>query len=288
MTISQTLRIPNERCVHFNISGIRVQLLGMNIDSLQNNLAGLPIPEIRYFDSIGSTNDEALAWIAAGAGDGCLVIADQQTRGRGRFQRRWITRAGAALAFSLILRPTVGEMARVGFFSPLGAVSLSQALEEQLGLHPLIKWPNDVLLERKKAAGILVEAAWLGDQLQGMVIGIGLNITPEAVPPAAELLFPATSVETAAGQPVDREALLKAILQAIFTWRAALTTEAFHQAWEARLAFRGEWVRIEDSGQPPVTGQVMGIDPGGNLLLRNQAGETTAVAVGDLHLRLVE
>ena len=260
----------------------------MDTHSLQTYLAGLPIPEIRYFDSIGSTNDEALAWIAAGAGDGCLVVADQQTRGRGRFQRRWITRAGAALAFSLILRPTADEMARVGFFSPLGAIALSQALEEQLGLNPLIKWPNDVLLARKKVAGILVEAAWMGNQLHGMVIGIGLNITPQAVPPAGELLFPATSVEAEAGQPVDREALLKAILQSIFTWRALLQAETFHQAWEARLAFRGEWVRIEDSGQSPVTGQVMGIDPGGSLLLRNQAGETTAVAVGDLHLRLVE
>lgn len=260
----------------------------MDIDSLQTHLAGLPIPQIHYFDRIGSTNDEALAWVAAGASDGCLVVADQQTQGRGRFQRRWVTRAGAALAFSLILHPTAAETNQVGLLSPLGAVAICQALEKQVGLSPQIKWPNDVLLQRKKTSGILAEASWMGGQLQGVVIGIGINIASEAVPPASEVLFPATCVEEAAGKPVDREVLLQAVLEAIFDWRARVHTQAFHQAWEERLAFRGEWVRIEESGQAPVTGQVMGIDLAGNLLLRNQAGETVTVVVGDLHLRLLE
>jgi BirA family biotin operon repressor/biotin-[acetyl-CoA-carboxylase] ligase len=261
---------------------------GMDGQSLRISLSGLPVPDIRYFDSAGSTNDEALAWVAEGADDGCLVVADQQTRGRGRFRRQWITRAGAALAFSLILRPTSAELHRAGFFSPLGAIAICQALEVDPALMPSIKWPNDVLLLRKKVAGILVEASWVGDRPQAVVIGIGINIAAEAVPPASELLFPATSVEEAAGKPVDREALLRAILQALFTWRKQMRSEAFLQAWEARLAFRGEWVQIENSGQAPMTGQVMGIDPGGNLLLRNQAGETTTIAVGDLHLRPME
>lgn len=257
----------------------------MDAQSLAELLAGLPIRRWRYFDHIGSTNDEALRWVAAGAEDGCLVVADHQTQGRGRFQRRWVTRPGRALAFSLILQPTQAEMSSLGFFSPLGALAISQALEDRLGLAPQIKWPNDVLLERRKVAGILVEAAWLGEQLQGLVIGIGVNIAPDSVPPAGELLFPATSVEEAARRPVAREALFRAILQALFAWRAQMRREEFRHAWEQRLAFQDEWVRIEAAGGAPITGQVAGIDAAGSLLLKNVTGKTVAVAVGDVHLR---
>jgi BirA family transcriptional regulator, biotin operon repressor / biotin---[acetyl-CoA-carboxylase] ligase len=253
-------------------------------------LEGLPVPQIRTFDSIGSTNDEALEWAAAGADDGCLVIADQQTQGRGRLGRHWVTQPGAALAFSLILHPRQEELQHLGFFSPLGALAISQALEDSLGLNPQIKWPNDVLLKRHKAAGILVEAAWVGEKIQGMVIGIGLNVTQAAVPPAEMLMFPATSVEAAAGHPVDRLDLLRAILRALFTWRTQITSQAFHQAWEQRLAFLNEWVQIEEAaaGSPPITGQLIGVDTEGGLLLRDAAGAVRPVATGDVHLRPVK
>lgn len=269
----------------------------MDVGQLKAVLAGLSVPQVRYYDVIGSTNDEAIAWAAAGAEDGCLVVADQQTQGRGRLGRRWVTHPGAALAFSLVMRPTPGEIESLGFFSPLGALAICQALEERLGLKPQIKWPNDVLLERRKAAGILVEAAWSGQQLQGIVVGIGLNIKPEAVPPADQLLFPAISVEEAAslqGSPrnIARWDLLRSILQALFFWRGRLSQEGFRQAWEERLAFRQEWVRIETaSGQPgstAITGQIIGIDASGNLLLMNAAGQITPVAVGDVHLRPIQ
>jgi BirA family biotin operon repressor/biotin-[acetyl-CoA-carboxylase] ligase len=266
----------------------------MDVDTLTSLLAGSPVAQIRYFDTIGSTNDEALAWAAAGAEDGCLVVADQQTRGRGRMNRRWITRPGVALAFSIILRPRPEEIDHLGFFSPLGALAISQALEQTLGLSPQIKWPNDVLLEERKVAGILLESTWMGTRPQGTVIGMGINVAPEAVPPPEELLFPATSVEEAAGRPVDRFGLLRAILEATFEWRSKLADPAFRQAWEQRLAFRGQWVRIEEAGSaspvsgPPLSGQVLGIHADGSLLLRGAAGETIPVKVGDVHLRRVE
>lgn len=259
----------------------------MDQATLKNLLAGLPIPQFRYYDSTGSTNDDALEWASAGAADGCIVIADQQTKGRGRLDRRWVTQPGAALAFSLILHPRQEEMAHLVFFTALGALAVSQALEETLRLEPQIKWPNDVLLQSRKAAGILVETAWAGEQLQGLVMGIGLNVTPAAVPPADMLLFPATSVEAAAGQPVDRLALLRAILDTLFTWRGRITSRAFHQAWEQRLAFRDEWVEVQETGEgsPVVTGQVVGIGEDGSLLLRDASGAVRPVGVGDVRLR---
>lgn len=257
----------------------------MDVTSLTSLLAGLPVTQIRYFDTIGSTNDEALDWVQAGAQDGCLVVANQQTHGRGRLNRRWITHPGAALAFSLVLQPTQEEIDRAGFFSPLGALAICQALEGLPGLRPQIKWPNDVLLLERKVAGILVETSWLENRLQGMIIGIGVNIKPEAVPPAGDLLFPASSVEDVAGKAVDRAVLLREIVRALFVWRSKIHTEEFRQAWDQRLAFRGQWVYIEGMNETSITGQVFGVDDLGCLLLRSAAGETIPVTVGDVHLR---
>jgi BirA family transcriptional regulator, biotin operon repressor / biotin---[acetyl-CoA-carboxylase] ligase len=260
----------------------------MEVGQLNSHLSGLPIPEIRYFDVIGSTNDEALSWIGTDAKDGCLVVAEQQTKGRGRLGRTWVTRPGSSLAFSLIVHPTEEEIANLTFFSPLGALAISQALEKVAGLRPLIKWPNDVLLQRRKAAGILVEAGWLGEKLQGIVIGIGINIAPEAVPPPKELLFPAISVEEAAGKSVDRFVLLRNVLESIFQWRAKIRSEGFRQEWERRLAFKGEWVSIEEAAGETLTGQVVGIDETGNLVLSTSTGARISVVAGDVHLRLLE
>ncbi len=259
----------------------------MDVTKLHSLLAGLPIPAVRYSDVTGSTNDEALQWIANGAQDGALIAADQQINGRGRFNRRWITRPGSALAFSLILIPTPEEQQYMTRFSPLGAVAVCQALEAKPGLRPQIKWPNDVLLNRRKAVGILVEAAAQGDGFIGVVLGIGINVAPESVPPDEEVMFPATSVEQAAGRPVDRWDLLRAVLQSIFDWRKQLASEAFRQAWEERLAFRGEWVMVREAAGAgnPITGEVMGLDTDGNLLLRTTKGEIVPVQVGDVHLR---
>jgi BirA family biotin operon repressor/biotin-[acetyl-CoA-carboxylase] ligase len=265
----------------------------MDAHNLKIRLNDLAIPHVRYFDQIGSTNDVALDWLtgknAEGkAVDGCLVVANHQTKGRGRLGRRWITEPGAALAFSLIVRPTPAEAESLALFSPLGALAISQALENLLNLTPQIKWPNDLLLNRRKAAGILVEVAWLGDLLEGLVLGIGLNVAPHSVPPAELLLFPATSVEDAAQQPVDRVDLLHAILESIFYWRLRLLNAEFFDGWQTRLAFKDEWVRLDDTGREPILGKVLGIGPSGSLLLRTQSGETQAVSVGDVHLRLMD
>lgn len=258
----------------------------MDRQSIVSQLAGLPVADVRFFDSIGSTNEEALHWAAAGAADGSLVVANTQTQGRGRFGRRWITMPDAALALSLILHPTPAEMQQFGLLSPLGALAVCDAIEQTAGLQPMIKWPNDVLINRRKVAGLLVEAAWLGETLQGVIIGIGLNVAPQAVPPADMLLFPATSLIDEGGPALERTVLLRAILQALFGWRARLAEPQFWETWNRRLAFRGEWVEVREAGnQPPLTGIVAGIDAGGALLLKLVDGQSTRVEVGDVHLR---
>ena len=258
----------------------------MKKNQLFKYLAGLPVPEIRYFDTIGSTNDEALAWAEADAMDGSLVVADQQTKGRGRLGRAWVTNPGAALAFSLILRPTVAEQENLGLFSPLAGLSVCLALQG-LGLAAEIKWPNDVLLARRKTCGILAESTWQGGQVHGVVVGIGINIAPASVPPSDQVQFPATCVEGQLGRQLDRWVLLHAVLESFFEWRSRLGSAEFFRAWEQRLAFKGEQVTLKNSGGQSFNGLLLGVNDQGNLRLRMDDGMEKMVSVGDVHLRPV-
>lgn len=238
-------------------------------------LAPLPLGPLEYHASLGSTNDLAAEQLANGAADRTLIVADEQTRGRGRLGRSWLTPPGAALAFSLILRPLPGEPGWA--FTALGALAVHDALAAR-GLPAAVKWPNDVLIGGKKVCGVLAEADWQGSSLQGIVLGIGVNVRADAVP-AAGLPFPATCVEAALGPPVDRWDLLAHILQQLLAWRSRIASPDFLSAWEARLAYRGDLVRVGSQ-----EGILDGLDPGGGLRLRTPEG-LVSVSGGDLSLR---
>jgi len=258
----------------------------MDEQILRKSLSDIPLGGLRIFEQTGSTNDIALAWAADGAPDLALVYAEEQTSGRGRGDRRWFTPPGTALAFSLVLRPLPGEEYSVPLHTGLGAIAVCEALGMR-GLHPEIKWPNDVLLSRRKVCGILTEAVWMGEKVDNIVLGIGVNVKPEAVPPPDQLNFPATSLEAEMGKSVDRLTLLKDILQAILYWRSLLTKDVFPNAWENYLAFRGEQVEIRAEGAATRTGRVEGLERDGSLCLRSQDGQIFMVQFGEVHLRLV-
>ena len=267
--------------------------------TLEQALDGLPLGPLRYFERVGSTNDEAAIWAEAGAPDRALVVADGQTAGRGRKDRKWHTPQGAALAFSLVLKdlPDVSQMEppespfpeTIARLTALGALAVAEALRQEYGLAAQIKWPNDVLLDRRKVAGVLAEIHWLGVRPSAAILGIGVNVTPEALPPQATLLFPATCVQAALGYPPERPDLLRAVLVHLLKWRARLGEPDFLRAWEELLAFRDEWVYVvaENGRNEPETrqGQVLGLDSQGRLRLRDRAGETFTMQVGEVRLR---
>jgi len=247
-------------------------------------LEGLPVPSIYYYASIGSTNDFARSLAENDTPDGTLVVADEQTEGRGRFNRRWETPPGSALAFSLVLHPGLAEMPRLGLFSGWCGLAVCSVLRRVYGLDAQIKWPNDVLVERRKVCGILVEAHWLGSRLQGVIAGIGVNVSPPSVPPPDHVIFPAACVEQFLGRPVERERLLAEILNTLIDLRPSLGSPQFLDSWEEWLAFKGEWVKVEQPGES-LTGQVVGIAGFGGLRLRVEDGREVEVAVGDVRLR---
>lgn len=256
----------------------------MNQNELKRALAKLPLGDVRYFDSIGSTNNEALAWAASGAKDLSLVIADEQTAGRGRLDRRWFTPKGTALAFSLILRPTAAEQLYLTRIVGLAALGVADALRTR-GLVSRIKWPNDVLLEGRKVAGILVESVWSGENVDGLVIGIGVNVLEEAVPAGEMLLFPATSLEASLGSAVERGQVLHEILAGIIALRPHLGSDSFIASWEKALAFRGEPVQVEQGDGTTISGKLLGLEPDGSLRLADGQDRPITVQFGDVRLR---
>jgi BirA family biotin operon repressor/biotin-[acetyl-CoA-carboxylase] ligase len=269
---------------------IRCKISSVDQTNLEHRLAGLPLGPLRYYDQIGSTNAEALAWAAAGAPDLALVTADEQTAGRGRLGRRWYTPRGAALAFSLVLRPeSEGQAAQFdglssARYAALGALAVGDALLSAYDLPAQIKWPNDVLVGGRKLCGVLVEAAWLGEQLAALVLGIGINVAPASIPLDSEVAFPATCLERILGKQVERGELLRAVLAALLAERARLDTPEFQQNWEERLAFRGQPVQV--MGMRDVQeGVLLGLAADGALRLAVSGGEEIAVRSGDLSLR---
>ena len=256
----------------------------MDENTFRKLLSDLPLKSLRYFEQIGSSNDEALAWAADGAPDLSLVYAEEQTSGRGRMGRAWFTPPGAALAFSLILRPKEIERENIGLFSGLGALALVSALRKY-GIAAQVKWPNDVLINRRKTAGILVETVWMGAEAESVVLGMGINVAPESVPPPEMLNFPATCILSEAPTPVERFDLLHSLLAELISLRPRLASEAFLRAWDESLAFRGETVQVWAGEAEPILGQVAGLETDGSLRLSLGGGEIRGVRFGEVHLR---
>jgi len=256
----------------------------VNKDELNNILSKLPLGEIRYFDSIGSTNDEALAWATAGARDLSIVVANEQTLGRGRYDRPWITPASTALAMSIVLRPTSEERSHLSRIVGLAALAVCDALQIR-SLNPEIKWPNDILLNMMKVAGILIELVWSGDTIECIVVGIGINVTKGAVPSTDILRFPAISLEHVLGQPPERGSLLHDILANIVALRPHLATDSFMASWQGKLAYNGRQVQVETGSEQSVRGKVVGLESDGSLRLRDENGKYVTVRFGDVRLR---
>jgi BirA family biotin operon repressor/biotin-[acetyl-CoA-carboxylase] ligase len=272
----------------------------MDQPTLESTLANLNLPAVRFFPSLDSTNDEAWRWINAGAPHCAVVIADEQTAGRGRFHRRWVTPARSALAYSLVLHAPPLTSQLIPRLTGLGALAVCKALHAKYALSAQVKWPNDVLLNHRKVAGVLTEAHWEGEVLKTAVVGIGINIAPESVSPvnlpSAGLNFPATCVDDALGHPVDRLELLRASLKEFFTWLPRLSSPEFIYQWEASLAYFDQWVALSVENQalsslqeatPPAlqVGKIIGLTNDGSLKLMTRSGQLVTAQVGEVRLQ---
>ncbi len=271
------------------------------MQSLQGRLSDLPLGEVRYFDQIDSTNDEAKRWLDKETPKCALVVADEQTAGRGRSGRRWYTPKNSALAFSLILSNFSKESTpTAAWATALGALAVCQALEDLYNLPASIKWPNDVLVFNKKICGILSEAFWDGDTLLAIILGLGINVAPLSIPEQTDLSLPATCIDDclATHNPsrkvsADRWQILHSVLSHILNWQDRLNSSELMHAWENRLAYRDKWVQayteVNASGALTNThtreGKVLGLASDGSLILIDGLGSIFHLQSGEIRLR---
>ena len=234
-----------------------------------------------FFETIGSTNDFAKELAMGDAPHGTLVVADEQTAGRGRGDRRWQTPKGSGLALSLILRPERSMQQHIGIVGCMAALAVLEGMQQE-GIKAEIKWPNDVLIEGHKAAGVLVEAAWQGADLTSVVVGVGVNVGFASVPPEDQLDYAAICMETVLGKDVDRMALLLGVLESIARWWPRLGSQELVEGINTRLAFRGHEVELV-GGEDTLRGILKRVKPDGRLRLITESGEMN-VGAGGLRL----
>ncbi|MDW8324974.1 MAG: biotin--[acetyl-CoA-carboxylase] ligase [Anaerolineales bacterium] len=237
------------------------------------------------YQQIGSTSDRAKLLAENGAPEGLLIVAEEQTAGRGRGGRAWLTPPDSALAFSLVLRPalTAEQAARLVM---LAGVAVCEAVEQVAEVQPRLKWPNDVLLNGRKFAGLLAESALRGEALEYVVLGIGLNVSWAPAPEQVD--FPATCLQAEAGREVDRAGLLRAILLRLEARYGQLSDEAAFPTlfadWRARLVMLGEPAELRLETET-LAGVAEDVAADGALLFRLPSGEVRRVLAGNLHLR---
>jgi len=261
----------------------------MDIRTWKERLEELPLGELYIYQELGSTNQVAEDLIIQGAPNLSLVLADSQTAGRGRAGRSWVTKPGKALAFSLILYPEQAliKADQIEKLSGLGSLAVAEALKENLGLNPEIKWPNDVLLSGKKVSGVLVDLNWTAGDIKSIVIGIGINVHKGSVPDH-ELNFPAASIEEFTNTPVNRLDLLVDILQSLLKWYSKITSQIFMTTWEGYLAFKEEQIILVSGNQVIDQGYLVGLSTAGSLVIRTDSGDQRQYRTGEIQLRLVD
>lgn len=241
---------------------------------------------LRYVEQIGSTNTEALAWAAAGAPEGALVVTDHQTGGKGRWGRSWFSAPGQLLQWSLVLRPRL-EARELGRLVQVAGVACARGIEAVTPLRVSLKWPNDVTVERRKLAGILLESRLVGNTLDAVVVGVGINVgwTGETLP--TDIAASATSlrVELAdAAKVPPRAVLLAAVLEELERAYAQLHHDASDVVAEARSRSEivGRRIRVTWAGGGTTEGTGIHLSADGELYVRSDDGGTVVVTTGEV------
>lgn len=241
---------------------------------------------------VGSTNDVAKDLAAQGASEGIVVVADEQTAGRGRLNRRWMAPPGTCLLCSILFRPDLLP-SQANRLTMLCSMAAADAVEQLAGLPVGVKWPNDLIVESqisdlksrnwRKLAGILTETGLAGDDLVFVVVGIGINVNvpPEILPGLAPR---ATSILAEIGRQIDRSELLVALLDRVEARYKGLNRgENPRQEWSSRLATLGQRVQVT-TPEGVLKGVAEAVDGDGALLLRMDDGAIRQLLIGDVTL----
>ncbi len=239
--------------------------------------------KIHYFAELDSTNRLAYKLAADGAAEGEVVLAETQTRGKGRLGRSWFSPPGLNLYLSIVLRPDIPP-SNAPQLTLVAAVALAETVQRFLGARPAIKWPNDILAGGKKLAGILTESSVDSERLHFVVVGIGVNLNMPADLVPEEIRDRATSLLVLTNRRVDRTAFARELIQSLDRCYGELEQRGFPQIaarWESFFELKGRKVKVE-MGDRIVSGIARGIDRDGALLVDKEDGAIERIVAGDV------
>jgi BirA family transcriptional regulator, biotin operon repressor / biotin---[acetyl-CoA-carboxylase] ligase len=233
-----------------------------------------------------STNEVAFRLALNGAEEGEVVLAESQTKGKGRMGRQWESPAGLNIYLSIILRPRIVP-GKTPLITLMAAVACAEAIDEVTGLTPAIKWPNDLLIARKKLGGILTEADMELDRINFVVVGIGINVNMTRTAFSPSIKDTATSLQEALGTEISRIALIQAILRRLEQWYKRLGQgrgEEIRRRWKELALVEGQEIEVTSLGEV-VRGTALDIDEDGALLVQTHSNTIKRVVAGDVTLR---
>ncbi len=233
-----------------------------------------------YYPSLTSTNDIAKKEAQDGAVEGTVILADEQTAGKGRMQRVWLS-PRENIALSIILYPSLANLPSLIMLASLAVV---HSIEATIGLKPQIKWPNDVLINGKKVCGILIENDVQGNTVNYSILGIGINVNLKLAD-FPDILPIATSLSDELGGDVSRLSVIRCLLVELERLYLALSSGAsIYEEWRDSLVTLGKKVRVK-TGQAIYEGIAESVAKDGSLLLRGLDSSLTKIVAGDVTLR---
>jgi len=258
----------------------------LSIESIRRRLVAPTVASQLYlFGQVSSTNAALKRLAASGAAEGTVVLAETQTAGRGRMGQPWFSPPGVNLYASVLFRGSL-TLGQAPVFSLIAGLALADAVAE-FGVQPVIKWPNDVLIDGRKIGGSLAECAAREGKIEHLILGVGanLNVKPDALRAAlGSTADAATSLCAATGRAVDRSAFAAAYLNSLETWTwrfRAKGSAAVLAGWRDRDILTGRRVEIRGHGTS-VIGRVAGLDEQGHLIVRGSLGERRVVSTEEI------
>ncbi|MDF2947022.1 MAG: bifunctional BirA, biotin operon repressor/biotin--acetyl-CoA-carboxylase ligase [Bacillales bacterium] len=252
------------------------------LNNLSTNIFG---KDIFFYQVVTSTQKIATEMAMSGAAEGTVIVAEEQTEGRGRLQRKWHTPSGNSVAMSIIIRPRI-LLSSTPHFTLLVAVSIVKAIKDISTLNPKIKWPNDILINGKKSVGILTELNAEADQINFLIVGIGINVNQVIDDLPKEIQNIATSLAIEDGKKFRRAELIRSILTNLEYFYEKYIKEGFtsiKDIWEKESCTIGENI-IAKTSLETIEGRAVGITNDGILLLEDKEGNIHNIISGDIFI----
>lgn len=245
------------------------------------------ISEIRCFDVVESTNLYLKELARSGGKSGTVVIANAQSGGRGRMGRQFQSPRGKGIYISFLLRPDLNAE-QLKPFTALAGLATCRSIDRICGLHPDLKWPNDLLLEGKKICGMLTELVTVPGEPAAVILGIGINVSQTAADFSPDVAAIASSLEQIGGQPVSRPRLAAALVEEVDAVYGSLLSGKWEECLEeyrARCVHIGRQVRLMPMGGEGEIVTVLDVDEQFGLVVRDAAGQTRVVCSGEISVR---